>query len=208
MSVRLRKTLGVVMALIGGASFLSGFVLSGDMDQSALRTWELPLGNVQGMAVDSQGRIYLALAFYSRIQRYNAEGNFQLGWAAQSGGGPLTIAMQGADTIVVEAGRRHARLLFDADGNLLAEQPDPGQGSLPSDDPVVADGPDGSRLALRHGLLSASIVRDSAGITTTVIAGPRYLRYLGGVQSWILFAIGMITFWGGLPHLKRRPASA
>ena len=208
MPTRFRKSLGVIMALVGAAGFLSGFVLASGMDQSALRTREFPLGDVQGMVVDSQGRIFLGLAFYGRIQRYDPRGDFELGWAALSDGGPFTLALRGNDTILSEVGRRHAQLLFDADGHLMAERPSPMQRSLPTGDALTAERPDGSRLELRHGLFSSSIVRDSAGVVTPLIKGPRFLRYLGGFQSWLLFVVGMIVYWGGFPHRKQRPTSA
>jgi hypothetical protein len=202
----LRKTLGALMALVGGAGFFSGFIFSSGTDQHALRSFEFPLSDVQSMVVDSQGRIFVALAFYGRIQRYDSQGRFQRGWAAQSEGGPFALGLRGKDTIVTEVGRRQAQLLFDPDGRLLAERPNPRQQSLPTGDPVTAIGPDGSLLELRHGLFSSSIVHDSAGVVTALIKGPLLLRYLGGFQAWLIFALGMIIYWGGLPHWKQRQA--
>ena len=204
MSVRLRKVLGMLMALVGGAGFFPGFVFSSGTNQQALRTFEFPLSDVQSMVMDSQGRIFVALAFYGRIQRYDPQGRFQLGWAAQSEGGPFALGLRGKDTIVTEVGRRQAQLLFDSDGRLLAERPNPRQQSLPAGDPVTATGPDGSLLELRHGLFSSSIVHDSAGVVTPLIKGPGLLRYLGGFRAWLIFAVGMIIYWGGLPHWKQR----
>ena len=205
--VRLRKGLGIFLALVGATGFLAGFYLASGADQAALRSVELPLSDIQDMAVDSQGRTYLASAFYSRIQRYDAQGRFQLGWAAQSEGGPLTVALKGNDTIVSEAERRGSLLLFDLDGHLLAERPSTTPTSWPMGESVTAERPDGSHLFLRRGTLSSTIVRDSAGVIAPLIVGPRSLRYLGGFPAFLLFAAGMVLYWGGFPTRMRQSAA-
>jgi len=41
---------------------------------------QLPLGGVDSIAVDSMGRVYCGIPFYSRIQVYSKEGDFLQGW--------------------------------------------------------------------------------------------------------------------------------
>ncbi|MDH4202371.1 MAG: hypothetical protein OEV87_05715 [Phycisphaerae bacterium] len=52
---------------------------------------ELPLSEPEGIAVDSEGRIYLAIQIYSRVQVYLNSGEFINGWNVDAAGGVFNI---------------------------------------------------------------------------------------------------------------------
>jgi len=80
---------------------------------------QFPLGNLNGVAVDKKGDIYLGVRGYSRIQRYNSEGVFLKGWFINTGGGLFDIWIDDKNNLNVRVVRPDDHLIFNADGQLL-----------------------------------------------------------------------------------------
>jgi len=80
---------------------------------------QFPLGNLEGIAVDKKGDIYLGVRGYSRIQRYNSEGIFLKGWFIDAGSGLFDIWVDDKDNLNVRSVRTDEHLIFNADGQLL-----------------------------------------------------------------------------------------
>lgn len=73
------RIIAVLFTVIGCIGFFAGALTGLGFDFRNLDSFELPLGNLRGIAVDSEGNIYCGLQFYSRIQVYDAQGNFIYG---------------------------------------------------------------------------------------------------------------------------------
>src|SRR5688500_7504051 len=83
-----------------------------------LTATEFPLGHPMDVAVDSQGRIYVAENFYHRVQRYSPDGKFQLGWSVPTAGA-FALRTTPDDRIQVATARANKLLTYSADGELL-----------------------------------------------------------------------------------------
>lgn len=80
---------------------------------------QFPLGDLNGIAVDKKGHLYLCILGYSRIQQYNNEGVFLKGWFTNAWGGLFDIWIDDKDNLNVRATRADEHLIFNADGQLL-----------------------------------------------------------------------------------------
>jgi hypothetical protein len=73
--VRALRMLAGIAIVVGASGFLAGLVttLCATLFGPEI---EFPLGDPKQIVVNSQGRIYLGLDFYCRIQEYDAAGHF------------------------------------------------------------------------------------------------------------------------------------
>ncbi len=119
-----RNSLVVLVCFWGGALIFG--IVCGVATHSASHIvsskLQLPLGELQAVAVDSEGRIYCASSFYKRLQVYDDQGNFLRGWfvpylAKYS----LSLKMDSANRIHVatKVGQRRGSMIFDSQGNLF-----------------------------------------------------------------------------------------
>ncbi len=79
---------------------------------------QFPLSYVESMAVDNNGKVFLAIPFYQRIQAYDNEGNFLKGWFIESSGGLFNIWIED-NLLHVAVSRTNKRLVMDTDGRIL-----------------------------------------------------------------------------------------
>ena len=68
--------LAIILVFVGGFGFLRGFLTSIGTVKSEKTFERLPLGDLRGIAVDNDGRVYCGLQFYGRVQVYNNQGKF------------------------------------------------------------------------------------------------------------------------------------
>lgn len=108
-----------LLIIIGIIGFLSGVMIPSGLIPDS---FEMPLGDLQGIAVDSEGNIYCGAQFYSRFQVYNAEGKFLYGKCFNSGRGTFKIKVNSDDKIEIMTYRGQRKYLFDKDGTLLNER--------------------------------------------------------------------------------------
>lgn len=110
------------LSICGIIGFVSGFLVSFGVKKIIPDTFEMPLGDLKGIAVDSEGNIYCGAQFYSRVQVYNIEGKFLYGKCFDSSGGAFKIKINEKDQLEVMTFRGHRRLLFSREGTLLNER--------------------------------------------------------------------------------------
>ena len=113
------RIIGTMFGIVGIVGFLSGFMF-GSLE--ILDSFELPLGELAGIAVDSEGRIYCGLQYFSRVQVYDAEGEFLYSVYADSSNGAFRIRINENDQLEVATTRNDKLYLFDKKGNLINEQ--------------------------------------------------------------------------------------
>ncbi len=77
-----------------------------------------PLNDVSGFDVDKEGRIYIAIQDYSRIQVYDKSGKFLNGWPVPSGYGIFRIWLKNNQLNVVTS-RTEKHLVYDNKGKLF-----------------------------------------------------------------------------------------
>ncbi len=166
---------------------------------------QLPLGDLESVALDSQGRIYCGLAFYSRIQVYDEQGRFLRGWWVDGGGGMLRLHMAEGDRLEVEAARKNRVFTFDLNGSLIESNQQTETQRKVSDrlDQLPVTDARGRTYAIRNRFFWPHVVREDQAGRTTVVSTPWYLwPIMGPLPAWIFFAIGLVTL--GLTSVRRQ----
>ncbi len=82
---------------------------------------ELPLSDIQGIAVDSLDNIYLGLGIFGKVQIYDKNGNFIKSWDVQSNGGAFYIGISEDDNIAIYSVRADEKNIYDKNGNILSQ---------------------------------------------------------------------------------------
>ena len=113
----------VVLFLMGAGSFLTNwgteFMPIGVRAFLYPVTTEFPLGDVDGIALDADGRIYLAVPVYQRVQVYDNEGTFLRSWFVESAGGEYDIWTD-ENILHVLVSRTDMHLAMSSEGEILA----------------------------------------------------------------------------------------
>ena len=78
-----------------------------------------------GVAVDSQGRVYVSDEWLNQVNVYDQDGNFQTSWSALESDdgaehGTANIAIDASDNVYVTDGRSHEVRKFASDGRFIA----------------------------------------------------------------------------------------
>ena len=116
------RAIAALLMAIGFVDFLAGVVIG-----NFVKTpdgFELPLGDLKGIAVDSDGNIYCGTQYYSRVQVYDSEGHYIRGTFVDSAGGAFRIRINQNDELEVATARNDKLYRFGKDGTLVNELSD------------------------------------------------------------------------------------
>jgi hypothetical protein len=201
---------GRVLHGIGVSLFLFGLAITPAWHLVAwiggpdVATVEFPLGDVEDVAVDSQGRIYVGTGFLAhRVQRYSPGGEFECGWPVPTSG---AFAMRTTPDgwVLVATARGKKLLTYSGDGELQFEatydwRKENLLGEFASE--TETTGP----YAVRRGL-TPHVVDARTG--RTVLATPWYKRLVAGpfpamLYAAVGFALGLL---GDLRRRREQPA--
>jgi len=80
---------------------------------------QFPLANPNGITIDNEGRIYLAIRAYGRIQVYSSEGDFIKGWFVDTYGGDFNIWIEDDHLLHVCTRMTDRHDVFDSSGQLI-----------------------------------------------------------------------------------------
>ena len=118
--LKIIATFACLLTVFGLIGFLSGFLIAfGRLYRVIPDSFEMPLGQLEGIAVDSNGNIYCGAQFYSRIQVYDMEGRFLYGKCFDSDGGAFKIKINSDGQLEVATYRGKNKYIFSNDGTLL-----------------------------------------------------------------------------------------
>jgi hypothetical protein len=118
--VKIIAIFALLLTILGVIGFLSGFAVSlGGLHRIIPDSFEMPLGDLQGIAVDSEGNIYCGVQFYSRIQAYDINGRFLYGKCFDSHGGAFKIKINSNEQLEVATYRGRNKYIFSKEGSLL-----------------------------------------------------------------------------------------
>jgi len=111
---------GLIFILFGLTGFFSGVFSAFGMLKWIPESVEFPLAGIEGIAVNREGSLFVASGPYSRIQVYNAKGEFVRGWFLDdTGGGALKIKINDENEIIVATARGNHIYIFNENGRLL-----------------------------------------------------------------------------------------
>lgn len=109
------RLLSIVLFVIGVAGFAAPFWIE---SVKGIETIELPLAEIEDVAIAHDNRIYFALMHLARVQVYLGNGRFIGSFAVENRGGAFCLDTEG-DRLTVAVARRDAFDVFDLDGKLL-----------------------------------------------------------------------------------------
>lgn len=206
------RIVGILLMLIGSAGFAAGFLLHRinrfGYHPSNLNSFELPLGDLEGIAVDSEGNVYCGAQFYSRVQVYDAEGKFLYGRFVDSAGGSFRIRINEDDRLEVATVRNHKLYLFEKNGNLVHEWSGVGHHFHDfgkAGETRYYDERENVNYFIRGSLLYAYVVkRDSSGQERVIIRTPldKWL-FQGPLPAWMFGVIGVIVLNCGGKRVRK-----
>ena len=175
---------------IGVLAFLSGFVSAffGKDHPDFAQDVCFPMSDPQDVVADRQGRIHVALAFYSRIQVYDSNGRFLHGYFVASGGGRIRLDIDRGVNVIVIPARSDRMFVYDKDAKLISSPRKP-QRAIPKVQQPGGDFLDsgGNRYTVANRLLNPVIQRaDPKGRNDLVIQTPLMLRpVIGPLPCWL-----------------------
>jgi hypothetical protein len=184
--------------VIGGIGFFAGFIAMGfGVSFENLYSFELPLGDLEGIAVDSEGNIYCGLQFYSRIQVYDAEGRYIYGKFINSAGGAFRIRINQNDQLEVATARNDKLYIFAKDGTLVRELSEVGhyfRNFGKTGETRFHDKEQNVTYFRRPSLLGRNIVKRYSSGEEKVIVKTPFHKWLfkGPLPAWFFMFIGAV----------------
>jgi len=193
------RIIGVLFLAVGSVGFMSGFLshFLPDSLQEVLDCFELPLGDLSGIAVDSEGDIYCGLQYFSRVQVYDAEGEFlysvHIGTA-----GSFRIRINEDDQLEVATARNDKLYLFDKDGNLVRGWSDVGHYfsdfGKTGETRFYDDKENATYFRKGYPIYAHVVKRDSTGQENIIIRTPFHKwLFQGPLPAWFLCLIGIVA---------------
>jgi len=200
MNEKTRYVIRIVAALflaIGFIGFLAGAITGLGFDFRNLDSFELPLGDLKGIAVDSEGNIYCGLQFYSRVQVYDNEGKFIYGKFINSAGGAFRIRINEDDQLEVATARNDKLYLFEKNGTLVNELSDVGHyfhDFGKTGEARYHDKRQNTTYFRRASLLGSYIAkRDSSGEEKVLVRTPFHKwLFMGPLPAWLFIVVGVV----------------
>jgi hypothetical protein len=196
------RFLAYVLLLLGGVGWFSGFF---DIPW-ATSQYEMPLGDLKGVTVDSSGDIYCGAQFYCRVQKYDPEGRFLLSLRIDASGGAFRIRVNQDDELEVATARNDQLYRFAPKGELLDRKENVGHfySDFGAEGEKECRGPENAVYRIKSSLLFPSVVRISAGVDETVVSVPvRKWLVMGPFPAW-LFWTAAILLLGGIRKLENK----
>jgi len=202
MNENTRYVIRIVAALfliVGSIGFLAGAITGLGFEFRNLDSFELPLGCLEGIAVDSDGNIYCGLQFYSRIQVYDPEGKFIYGKFVNSAGGAFRIRINEKDQLEVATARNDKLYVFEKDGTLVNELSDVGHyfhNFGKTGETRFHDKRQNVTYFKKSSFLGPDIAtKDSSGEKKVIIKTPFHKwLFKGPLPAWLLALVGVVMF--------------
>jgi|GEM_PF-5922369 len=155
---------------------------------------EYPVGDVKGIVVDSEDRIYLGLYDYDRIQVYDKNGVYLRSWGFSTRGGVFRIAINEFDNIYVASVRGSVLYIFDSEGRLLSKTENKG---LPfykkfgkGSERWFVDS-SGNQFEVEKSFFSTKIIKNSPSGEKSIVVSSSF-------QQWVLLHSGALLILFGM----------
>ena len=209
---KILKGIANTILAIGAVGWFGGFLLA--IRPGIIPTWlELPLGDLQSVAVDSNGRIYCGLGSYGRVQVYTYRGEFERGWSDGLLPSGMRLEIDSNDRLEVLVFKKNKRCVFNSDGKLLEETSLPLEEFTKQINQVGRPCRDsaGAVYFIRNTILFPHIEkRETNGREITIVRAPIYKwPFTAPMPAWLFFMGGILLHLfaervGKLPH-KQTP---
>jgi hypothetical protein len=180
--------ISIILIVIGQIGFLGGAIISSRLVEFKR---ELPLGNTEDIVVSRDGRIFLGLQFYGKIQSYDAKGKFLKNWDVDNSAGAFRLDICD-DTLLVATARGDLLIKYNVEGKIIDKQSIRNIYLKHRESNPYVDSFNNLTYKLNHGLL-ASVTKIENGKSEKIISMPFFLMIFKGPMPAFLFAaIGVI----------------
>ena len=198
--IRRIEIFGYTLLVLGIVGFLSGPLLSLLNNPGKVSSFELPLGLLEGVAVDSVGNVYCGSQYYGRVQKYDPDGRFLFAIEICNNDS-LRIRVNRNDELEVATAKRDELFRFSPEGKLL--QLHRGMTNIYAEfgsrHQCECIGPNGStyRLGFLSSVFPAVAKYTIDGEYRTIVSVPFYLWIvMGPLPAWLIALIGaLVSLW-------------
>ncbi|MBN2295349.1 MAG: hypothetical protein JXM70_23160 [Pirellulales bacterium] len=183
------QVLACLFVIAGGIGWFSGFIPPLWINSS----YEMPLGDLQGIAVDSSDNIYCASQFYHRVQKYDSTGNFLMGFPIDTSGA-FRIRINQSDDLEVATVRDDDYYRFSPDGELLEKKNDDLYDSFGSQNEDQCQGPDSSVYQIHSRFMFPVVVKTSPKGKKKIVVSTPFKKwiFMGPFPAWFFWMIGVL----------------
>ena len=198
------RAVAVLLGTIGFIGFMAGPVITlGGVEIPD--EYELPLGDLEGIAVDSEGNIYCGAQFYHRVQVYDSEGHYIRGTFINSSGGAFRIRINPDDQLEVATARNDKLYRFEKNGTLVTELSDVGyyfDEFGESGETQYHDVRQNATYRIRWSPLGAYVVKKSASRERKVVIRTPFHKRLfqGPCPAWFFAMVGALIYACTMKH--------
>lgn len=180
------------LLLFGGYSFVRGVYVSADTVLPEKTLEKLPLGNLEGAAIDPSGNIYCISSFYSRINVYNQEGSFKYALKIPSNSGFFRVIW--ANHLLVYTFRNQMVYIFNSEGSLTFSGS--AKNSPVYDNQELVDA-SGNRYIVNNNILYPHIAKLVPDGKVSIFISNSLGEWLlaGPFPAFLFFAVGLVTIF-------------
>ena len=182
--------------ILGAIGFTRGFYISMTTSTPGLTYSRLPLGDLEGIAVDDTGNIYCASPFYSRVQVYDIKGRFIYGLKIPANGGSFSIDIDEAQNLLVQTARNNMLYVFNQSGKLIQQKETKAEYDIFKSRLEFIDNYNNRYLIKNRFLFPHITIITPDGKVKTVVSNSLLDWFLSGpLPSWLFFAVGFLTIF-------------
>jgi hypothetical protein len=187
--------IGSVLILFGILGFFGGALSSLGVLKWVSNSFEFPLAHISDMELNKDGDLFVIAGFYGRVQKYDQNGDFVLGWFIGTGGVHANMEINDKDQIEVATLPKDKIDVFDKNGKLLRTKKQEDLYSLyPSGDKVKHLVNESASVQYDvTGFAFPEIIQTSPNGIKKIGKNAFYLfPFQGAWQGWSMAAIGMV----------------
>lgn len=190
-----------ILSTIGACAFLFGFVYPSVARQNPkwLSHRQFPLSDPVDVISNSDGHIFVADAFYKRVQVYDENGNFTHGFPYDARGGPIVLDFDETERLRVVMLRGNIEDVFDTSGKHVETLPDTNGERYKALKNSSKRHVDNQRreLLIKDGFISPRIVRTNRMSRNDLeVTNPPALVALSGPwRCWLIAMFGGALHW-------------
>ena len=181
---------GIALVVLGFYGWLGGFVRYPWFTSS----YEIPLGDAEGIAIDSTGNLYCGSQFYHCIVKYDSAGKFISTIWIDCSGGSFCFRITG-DKLEVATARGDHNYILSLDGDMLKnDDGGPGYEALANRGSKHCESADGTVYELSSSYWFPVVAKISGTGDRQIVISQTLWQWLtmGPFPAWIIIACGGI----------------
>jgi len=163
-----------------------------------------PLGELRGILVDANGKLYCGVHDYSRIHVYDNQGDFLYSICINGQGGDFKFTLDEDNNVKVATVRNKMLYTFDQDGNLIkTEKNEKAYYDFKTKDDYRLVTKDGVLYKISNPLwIFPRVSKITADGQESILVKSDFKAWLS-VSAWLFYGVGLLILGGGVNKLLR-----